>query len=498
MKSAEAPYPQDPQVGASRPGKARARATRRSWLVALAPEIIVALAFVAVQANGVLNMGFAGQDFNIHMRWMEEAAAHPWRFLTENQSQVMLRTNPPLYHLLAAAAAEWGPLSSEMNIGVLNLFLGLSGLLLFMATARLWIASTALRSALYLILAFLPVFCIQTLVMAADVLTMPAGGMLLLGVSKLILARGRSARAGIALIAGGLLLGMMSKFTFLAAPWMVLVLAVFLFHRGRLSRRLLAWLALAGLGVPMLVGAGLWWRFHTTVDNHFAEKGPWLKTNFSLSDLLLIRSRDRDLLNAIPYAQRLNARALTEERAPYPETNGTPGDGHVFVLIQQHRYSYQALLVNALFTDVMNVRQPGRSGLYFGPRSLASQSRMNLAIRSGWVLYFGTLLLIGWALFRSLQDLGSTGSARSTFTLATLALSSLIIVPILSALLFVFDGYTGGYWMPRLILFPLAATLLACFIWVDQLNSRFSRRLACPLLIVALWQSLLSLSFLVV
>lgn len=483
-------------MGASQPGHVWAAARR--WAITLAPEIIVALAFVAVQVNGVLHMGYAGQDFDIHMRWMREASAHPWQFLTENQSQVMLRTNPPLYHLMAAAAAKWGPLDTGMNIGILNLSVGLSGLLLFMATARLWIGSAALRAALYLVLAFLPVFCIQTLVMASDVLTMPAGGMLLLGISKLILAEGRAARSGIALIAGGLMLGVMSKFTFLAAPCLVLALAGFLHRRRLLSRRLLAWLALAGVGLPALVGATLWWRFHSTVNNHFAKAGPWWKTTFSLSDLLLIRSKDSDLLDAIPYAQRFNLRTMTEERAPYPEQDKSPGDGHVFLLLQQHRYSYQALLVNALFTDIMNVRQPGRSGTYFGPRSVASQGRMNIAIRSGWILHFGTFLLIGWALFKSLQDLGSTRSARSTFTLATLALSALIIVPILSSLLFVFDGYIGGYWLPRLILFPLAAVLLACFIWVDQLNSRFSRRLAWPFLIVALWQSLLSLSFLVV
>jgi hypothetical protein len=495
MKSSEAPYPQAPQGRASRPG--RARAAGRNWLVAFAPELIIALAFVAVQVNGVAHMGYAGQDFSVHMQWMEEASAHPWRFLTENQSQVMLRTNPPLYHLLAAAAAEGGPFSAERNIGVLNLSLGLSGLLLFMATARLWIASAALRAALYLILAFLPVFCIQTLVMAADVLTMPAGGLLLLGVSKLVLARGRAARSGIALITGGLLLGVMSKFTFLAVPWVMLALASFLLYRRRLSGRLFAWLALAGVGLPMLAGAGLWWRFHSTVDNHFNKAEPWLKTNFSLRDLLLIRPQDGDLLSAIPYAQRFNTRTLTADRAPYPERDQVPGDGHVFVLIQQHRYSYQALLVNALFTDVMNVRQPGRSGLYFGPRSLASQSRMNLAIRSGWVLYFSTLLMVGWALCKSLQGLWRSGSVRSTFALTTLMLSFLIIVPVVSALLFVFESYTGGYWMPRLLLFPLAGVLLTCFVWLDDLDRRWSRRLGLPLLAIALWQSLLSLSFLV-
>jgi hypothetical protein len=456
----------------------------------------VVLAFILVQANGVRNWGYAGQDYDFHTQWLQEASDHPWQFLTENQSKVLGRTNPPLYHLLAAAAAAVGPLSPEQNVGVFNLLTGLSGLLLFMATARMWILSAAVRAALYLLLAFLPVFCIHNLVMAADVLTMPAGGMILLGFSKVLADQGRASRSGIALIACGTGLGLLSKFTFSTVPVLVLTLAGLLLFRRLLPRRRVAWLILIGAGAPMLLAGAIWLQFHKTLKSHF-KGNPKLGTSFHLTDLLL-KPADRDHLLAIPYSHRRDVRGKQEDRAPYPEIGRDPGPGQSFSLLEAHRYSYPALLVDALFTDIMNLRQPGRTGVHFGPRGVRNQQRMNLAIRSGWLLAFLALLATAWALLGSLRRVWSTADARSTFIVSTFALALALAGPVVATMLYAYDGYLGGYWLPRLILFSLAASLLACFIWLDQLNRRFSRRLAWPLLAVALWQSLLSLSFLVV
>lgn len=459
------------------------------------PEFLVVTIFVLVQINGIRHGGFAGQDFEIHTQWLQEAADHPWQFLTENQSNALARTNPPLYHLLAAVAAAVGPLSAERNVAVFNLLAGLAGLLLLMATARLWIASAPIRAALYLFLAFLPVFCIHTLVTAADVLTMPAGGLILLGTSRVLAEQGRAARSGMALIAGGTALGVLSKFTFSTVPLLMAALAGVLFVWRLLPGKRVIWLMIVAVGAPLLLTGAVWLRFHKTLDSHFNDLPSG--NNFSLSDLLVIKAADWDLTEAIPYARRRNENSKQEERAPYPEMSKHPEQGYTFSLLERHRYSYPALLVNALFTDIMNVRQAGRTGMYFGPRSIQSQERMNLAIRSGWLFALLGLTTVIWALFGSLLRAWRTRDARSVFTVTVLALAAALAGPVFVAMLYAYDGYSGGYWLPRLILFPLAAVLLACFVWLDHLNRRTSRRLAMPILALALWQTLLSLSFLI-
>jgi hypothetical protein len=487
----------EPSAERSESPRATPRLRWGSWLANWTPEILVVLAFVLVQANGVRHWGYAGQDYDVHTQWRQEAAEHPWHFLTENQSKVLGRTNPPLYHLLAAGAAAVGPLSPERNVGIFNLLTGLSGLLLFMATARMWILNPAVRASLYLLLAFLPVFCIHNLVMASDVLTMPAGGMILLGISQVLANQGRAARSGCALIAGGTALGMLSKFTFSTVPVLVMALAGLLFFRRLLPGKRVVWLIVIAAGLPMLLAGGIWLRFHKTLNSHF-KGDPKLGTSFHVSDLLVIKAADRDLTQAIPYSRRRDVRTKQEDHAPYPEMGKDPGPGRAYSLVEAHRYSYPALLIDAVFTDIMDVRQAGRTGVHFGPRSVKNQERMTLAIRSGWLLAFLGLLAAGGTLLGSLRKVWLTRDVRSTFTLTVLALALALAGPVMVAMLYAYDGYLGGYWLPRLILFPLAATLLACFIWLDHLNRTFSRRLAWPLLIVALWQSLLSLSFLVI
>ncbi len=470
----------------------------RPWLGRLAnwvPEMLVVTVFVLVQINGIKHGGFVGQDYEIHTRWWQEAADHPWQFLTENQSKVFGRTNPPLYHLLAAAAAAVGPLSAERNVAVFTLLAGLAGLLLIMATARMWIASAPIRASLYLFLAFLPVFCIHTLVTAADVLTMPAGGLILLGTSKVLAEQGRSARSGMALIACGTALGILSKFTFSTVPVLMAVLAGLLFFWRLLPGKRVVALMIVAVGLPLLLTGAVWLRFHKTLDSHFNDLPSG--SSFGLSDLLVIKSADWDLTEAVPYARQRDENTKLEERAPYPERGKSPGPGTTFSLLERHRYSYPALLIDALFTDIMNLRQPGRTGMYFGPRSVERQQRMDLAIRSGWLLASLALATMIWTLFGSLRRAWQTHDARSLFTVTVLALSTALAGPVFVAMLYAFDGYPGGYWLPRLILFPLAAILLACFVWLDHLNRRTSRRLAIPLLALALWQSLLSLSFLI-
>lgn len=244
----------------------------------------------------------------------------------------------------------------------------------------------------------------------------------------------------------------------------------------------------------MLLAGAIWIRFHNTLDSHFKGKGG---NSFDLSDVLLLKPADRDFVDALPYARRRDLRTQQEDHAPYPELGQTPGPGRSFGLLEAHRYSYQALLVDALFTDIMNLRQPGRTGLYFGPRDGHNQRRMDLAIRCGWVLYGLGLLTAAWALFGSFRRVWRKGDARSTFTLSTLVLAMALAGPVLLAMLYAYDGYLGGYWTPRLILFSLASGLLACFIWLDHVNRTSARWLGWSLLVLALWQSLLSLSFLV-
>jgi len=101
-------------------------------------------------------------------------------------------------------------------------------------------------------------------------------------------------------------------------------------------------------------------------------------------------------------------------------------------------------------------------------------------------------------LFGSLRRGRSIGDNRSFFILNALALALLLAGPVIVTMLYAYDGYGDGYWMPRLILFALASALLACFTWLDLLNRRFSRRLGWPLLAISLSQAALYVSFLVV
>src|SRR6476469_3589848 len=57
----------------------------------------ILIAYSILQLNGIVFHGALGQDFHTHVKYIRDASAHPWHFLTTYEEG---RTNPPLFHFL--------------------------------------------------------------------------------------------------------------------------------------------------------------------------------------------------------------------------------------------------------------------------------------------------------------------------------------------------------------------------------------------------------------
>src|SRR4051812_35518966 len=63
----------------------------------------VFLIYFVYQVNAALHHGSWGQDFSLHVRWIQAAHANPWHFATHIDPD---RPEPPLFHLVGAAVVE--------------------------------------------------------------------------------------------------------------------------------------------------------------------------------------------------------------------------------------------------------------------------------------------------------------------------------------------------------------------------------------------------------
>jgi hypothetical protein len=446
------------------------------------------LIYILWQVNAVFHHGSFGQDFSLHLQWINDCLQRPGYFLTHQES----RTNPPLFHYLASVVYR---LTHGIHFfeafALLMVAANAGGLFLLWRVLQQLLHGPAMRLACMVFVLFVPFAMIHAVVLAADSVATPL--FLSLVYLFVLLTRPRSEVAFAFIVAGVtslLVLGLAIKFTCASLLPAALLVYLVLYRTGHLSWKRAGVGVLAVLLFPVPFG---WLEMRSFTSSQLGNLGfpknfwlnPLTSPYMNLRSILWVKKRDWDLLAAPPYDVKDG-----------PELQQEDGHNYPYKLLINNRYSYPGLLHLAMFTDLMNIYQYDPADLYFGPRLPKAQARMALAVKTS--LPFSVL---GWAGV-SLMVLGALwmvarGRGADWVVCAILALFSLaFFLNIVLFFPFIPNVYLGGYWLPRLVVPALLYFFVLSWTFWDRLVVRHVPVVGWGVLLLVVLQSGLHLSFL--
>lgn len=438
--------------------------------------VIVALGvYLLFQIHALAFHGYQGQDWTTHIQWIAQAAEHPWEFFTHYEEG---RTNPPLYHLLAATVKRLVASPNEMSaIGLMNVVFGFIGSCCVYGIIRRLIASSLLRIAAMVFILFLPFAMIHAEVVASDALATPLFLVLLWLVVRFPVDGSNKAflltTVSIALL---LVAGLYVKFTFgsfvvAAGVWIAML------WRARLidNRRLAIMLSVI-VAVPALVGYREAVRFRSQAKDPWGIQSPSLNRLrggwMNVRSMVWFRPADTDVLYAPAYNRMVEGE---------------------YDLLRNNKHSLPALLHLATFTDILNIYQYDPEDQYFGRRTSRNHDRMKVAVRSG--IAASLLAVIGVLVLGvvSVRNVVRRRNVKDLPVFTVLLCCSAWFANIVAAFPFIAAVYLGGYWTPRLIAPALIGFFIVGFVLVDKLPWK---KLHIAVLVYVLAQSAIHASFL--
>ena len=452
----------------------------------------ILIAYSILQLNGIVFHGAWGQDFHTHVKYIRDASAHPWHFLTTYEEG---RTNPPLFHFLG------GQINTLTHgyyfVEVIALFCvaaNVAGLYALFVLIRRFIRTPLLRLSVFLFLVFLPFAVIHAEVLATDAIGTPIFIFylyLLLRFNDRL--NSRQFRRTLFLAMAVLLTGILTKFTFEALIVGTAFILLGQWWVAAIDNRRLVEAAIFLCVIPACVSAVLVYQFKSqqrgTIGFTKSYNG-W--GAMSYRSAFFFRAADPYLLDAPPYNEEIAAAPGLDGAPSY----GTPGT--LYHLTIREKFSYPALLQLAMFTDYMNFRQfdPLRTARpYGGRRSRSNQNKMSVAVKTG--LLFTIMALMGVVVmgYRAAWKTFVRRSAQNLDIVCILVLALSLYVPALLILPFA-PTYFFGYYLPRLVMPSLLCFFLLGFVLVETtILSRWPRAIWVVVALVVL-QSTLHASFL--
>lgn len=408
------------------------------------------LAYLIFQIHALAFHGYWGQDWISQKILISWAAQDPWKFLAH---YVPARTNPPLYYLLCATVRRIAGLARYLPaIGLMNIAFSIVGACCVYAVIRKLIASPLLRVAAIVFLLFLPFAMIHAQVVAADALATPLFWLLLWLV---ISFRPQTSRLvfGISatLLCLVLFISLLVKFTFGSCIPALLLWVILLWRTGQLSRSRLAILIIIVVAAPAVFSYAHSVRFRAESGNiwniHPIKPNQLWKTKMNLCSIVGLRSRDVDVLRAPPYN-------LLGNRS--------------YKLLESNGHSFAALLHLAIFTDILNIRQPDPYDFYFGSRTLQSHRRMQIAVCTGIAASIVTLISVIMLLARSIFSVVFQRNPGEIALLSVLLFSLAWFFALVVMFPFVPNPYYAGFWHPRLFAPALLGFFMIGFVFLDR------------------------------
>jgi hypothetical protein len=425
----------------------------------------VSAAGFAVGLMGIRHYGYVGQDF-VWNQWYVLGFPEKWSYAL---------TNPPGFYWFGSLIRNHVGPDHWLEANALA-YLILNTLALWIVYGLLWrcLSRTQLRYAAAAFATFVPFRVIHAVVLASDGFTLPIFAVAALFTFRL-LGDPRSLLSWAGLSAG-LLIGMFFKYTFAGLlPPIALVLGVAIWRRLPKGGRA-PWIAVGILALALPSGALLIQARESAKANSYSSNGQWLPKGspsvMRWSDMLMPKASDLRLLSAPDYLQGM--------------------------LYGFRTYSYLGLLHVSSFTDVMNCFQPPPAtvspdwypqtlDLKIRPRTRFSQALQTLSVR--WCLLFSGLALVGtlYCIVRSGRWLALQDPAVADATVVLTALAIGFYSPIFLSLHRVTHPYTGGYFLPRLVLPAVLTFFCLGFVMLDDVCGCMERvkRSPGPLLFLA-------------
>ena len=406
----------------------------------------VSAAGFAVGLVGIRHYGYVGQDFVWNQRYVL-GFPEKWSYAL---------TNPPGFYWFGSLIRNHFGLAHWLEVNALA-YLVFNTLALWIIYGLLWrcLSRTQLRYAAAAFATFVPFRVIHAVVLASDGFTLPIFAVAALFTFRLLEdPRSLLSWAGLSV---GLVVGMFFKYTFAGLlPPIALVLGVAIWRRLPKGGRA-PWIAIGILALALPSGALLIQARESAKAGSYSSTGQWLPKGspsvMRWSDMLALKASDLRLLSAPDYLQGM--------------------------LYGFRTYSYLGLLHVASFTDVLNCFQkppetvspewyPRTEELKIRPRTRLSQALQTLSVR--WCLLFSGLALAGtlYCVVRSGLWLVLKGPVVADATVVLTALSVGFYSPIFFGLHRVTHPYTGGYFLPRLVLPAVLVFFCLGFVLLDD------------------------------
>ncbi len=403
------------------------------------------------QVNAALHHGAMGQDYPTHMFHVLTNFQHPgqpWSYGV---------VDPPLFYFVETVIIKAiGNIHMLEVSGIFHALINLGALAVFYRLAQHFIAGPVVRTALLVLVAFLPLRLIHTVVFAPDAVVLPLFFPLAWVLVLIVKEETTSAqRRWLAVAAAGLLaLGVLSKYVFLSS-----LIAVFLTVLQMARRRLVPWLEAVFLGLLSLALPAFTAWYLIDVHPDFAGDGAMQislhqEQPMTFGDVFIVKTNDFHVLRAPPYDEPVDVHMREQ-------TNGKPvvAPGP-YELLMDHQYSYVALNHLGVFTDVLNIFQYDPTDNYYGQRNSRNQRLMALAVKTALpisICCYACMVALGFFVV----GMGTVAPRRSRPDLEAVWLlafgwfSNLVVFQP-----FVPNAYAGGYWMPRLTIPGLLMFLL--------------------------------------
>jgi hypothetical protein len=429
----------------------------RSWCTRheLGLFAIISSLFLVIIVKGSLSGAAHAQDYEIHLGSVKQALANPVNWLLFSYD----RTNPPLYHLLAAGIlAIWGEKSWLPPLGIFNGLLNYSALWVLYRLARLTIGDIYYRLSLYLVVAFLPVFVITSTAFASDcATTLPT--LLFVWLMAATAAKKSEFFFGVLLVS--LTLGLLVSIKFVAIP---LILAAFISCLGcALLQIVSVQQAIVGGCLAVLFPGLLALHWLTLspddVSVHFSPDIGEQRGRMDLRSLVFFRAGDVQLLKAPDL---------------YPELYNVKSTHGLF---QANYFSYPGLMIYGSFTDYLDIYH--RSG----KKNHAERTLARVSLRIGLVASIaGALILLFGGMF-SLFSFLQKPTVTTFVSLVCLLSGGAYFGFIIAILPFTTMSYAFGYWDPRLVVAGIVCLCIAAFSFLDRLPFHWRSRLGLPIVV---------------
>jgi 4-amino-4-deoxy-L-arabinose transferase-like glycosyltransferase len=416
------------------------------WAIALAISFLI-------QLRATLRGGYIGPDYPTHLARLIE-----WRKIFDFST-----TSPPAYYLLGhlfylvIGARNAFPITLSIIQSGSNAF---ALWWLFNFTER-WFASRLIHLACVLFLTFLPPRLIHDTTLGTDCVTIPLFLLLVFVLDPFRIEQTSTKNAVIVGVA--LSLAIFSKYSFISAIPVILLLLLVLAKKRRWQlNRLFAFTGLA-LGLPVALSFYSFWassRVHGyNTEKHWRQAG--MPADMDYGDLFSVKTADVQLFKAPEYFKK--------------------------EILVAHAHSYIALAHLGIFTDTMNLFQrltvPQRIESVLIPdqkkRAQWKTSVMRLSMAFGVLWTTLALIATPWSFIIGVRRLLKDElRAEDLFAFFGLAFFLLMFLPIP----FVQGGALFGYWTPRLILPSLVYFSVAIFLFIEKTLA--ARSEAIPLVLL--------------